>query len=431
MTGKPSRRGWCPGVRRPMATGDGLLVRLHPPDGALSGLQARVIAQGARDFGNGLLDISTRGSLQIRGVREETHDALVDLLGRFDLIEPKGDRPRLTVVSPLAGLDPTDRVDARALARRIEVAAGGIAGLPAKTAILVDGGGALALDPREADVALVGLERTGGPALALGLASPDGPIWIGAASPEEAPDVVAAVLAAYAALLRDRGIDATRVRDLSASGWLRLAATVRAEPASAVPPRSPGPRVGSVDLGAGRLALLLALPFGRADADGLDSIAGWCETFGDGTLRLSPWRGFAIPGVARRDAPALMRLADAAGVIVDAADPRLAVAACPGLPACASATTPTRRDAARLAEIATPLIAAGATLHVSGCAKGCAQARPASLTLVGDNGVYGVVIEETSKDLPHRRLGIDDVIARLDGVRGPGDLAAAFAGAAA
>ncbi len=32
----PMRRGWCPGVLRPMPSGDGLLVRVHPPGGALT-----------------------------------------------------------------------------------------------------------------------------------------------------------------------------------------------------------------------------------------------------------------------------------------------------------------------------------------------------------------------------------------------------------
>src|SRR3712207_8609164 len=52
-------------------------------------------------------------------------------------------------------------------------------------------------------------------------------------------------------------------------------------------------------------------------------------------------------------------------------------------PACAGASTPTRDDAGGLAEAARPLVAAGGTLHVSGCAKGCAHPRPAALTLVG------------------------------------------------
>ena len=52
------RRGWCPGVRRPMETGDGLLVRIHPFAGRLTADQARLVAEAAREFGNGHLDIT-------------------------------------------------------------------------------------------------------------------------------------------------------------------------------------------------------------------------------------------------------------------------------------------------------------------------------------------------------------------------------------
>src|SRR3712207_6697032 len=105
-------RGWCPGVRRPMATGDGLLVRLHPFAGRLSADQAHFIARAAREYGNGHLDITARGNLQIRGVREDTYPALLALLEREGLVEPDGDGPnRLTVLSPLAGRDPLDHCD--------------------------------------------------------------------------------------------------------------------------------------------------------------------------------------------------------------------------------------------------------------------------------------------------------------------------------
>src|SRR5687767_2197743 len=104
------RRGWCPGVRRPMATGDGLLVRLHPFAGRLSADQVRLIAQAALDHGNGHIDITARGNLQIRGVRDDTYPALLALLEREGLAGPEGDGPnRLTVLSPLAGLDVLDR----------------------------------------------------------------------------------------------------------------------------------------------------------------------------------------------------------------------------------------------------------------------------------------------------------------------------------
>src|SRR5215211_4260541 len=136
----PVRRGWCPGVLNPMPTGDGLLVRLHPSGGALTAAQARAVAAAARACGNGFLDVTGRGNLQIRGVREERHTALVERLGAVGLVEPIGAGPiRLTLVSPLAGLDPTDLIDARALAERIEVEACAVQGLPAKTCVAVDG----------------------------------------------------------------------------------------------------------------------------------------------------------------------------------------------------------------------------------------------------------------------------------------------------
>src|SRR4051794_18733471 len=107
------RRGWCPGVRRPMATGDGLLVRLHPFGGRLTAHRAHLIAGAAREHGNGHLDITARGNLQIRGVSDGTYPSLLPLLESEALIEPMGDGPnRLTAVSPLAGLDPLDHCDA-------------------------------------------------------------------------------------------------------------------------------------------------------------------------------------------------------------------------------------------------------------------------------------------------------------------------------
>src|SRR4051794_29348776 len=90
MAPPPTRRGWCPGVLTPMPTDDGLLVRLHPPAGALTADQARAVAGAARACGNGHLDVTGRGNLQIRGVRVESHPALVERLAAVGLVEPAG-----------------------------------------------------------------------------------------------------------------------------------------------------------------------------------------------------------------------------------------------------------------------------------------------------------------------------------------------------
>ncbi|MBR7508364.1 precorrin-3B synthase, partial [Mycobacterium tuberculosis] len=83
----------------------------------------------------------------------------------------------------------------------------------------------------------------------------------------------------------------------------------------------------------------------------------------------------------------------AAGLILDPADPRRAVVACTGAPACASAAQPARADAAALAGLAARLPGTGIRLHVSGCAKGCARPAAAAVTLVGREDGYDLVLD--------------------------------------
>src|SRR5919112_1794872 len=162
------RRGWCPGVRRPMETGDGLLVRLHPFAGRLTADQARLIATASREHGNGHLDITARGNLQSRGVREKTYPELLALLEHEGLAEPEGDGPnRLTVLSPLTGADHGDVLD---LAREIEDRAVLLHGLPEKFFVAVDDGGPMPLDAIGADLHVVATDE--GFAIAVDRATP-------------------------------------------------------------------------------------------------------------------------------------------------------------------------------------------------------------------------------------------------------------------
>src|SRR6218665_2715428 len=119
------RRGWCPSTLRPMETGDGWLVRLHPPGARLSPTQLARIAALAREHGNGLIELSARGNMQLRGVTEQSHPALVAALLAERLVdEHEGDGPqRLALISPLAGHDRSDFIDAAALAGAIELSA--------------------------------------------------------------------------------------------------------------------------------------------------------------------------------------------------------------------------------------------------------------------------------------------------------------------
>ena len=77
-------KGWCPGALRPMRSGDGLVVRIRPHGGRLSPAQATGIAELAERFGNGLIDVTNRANLQIRGVSDAGHASLIEGLARLD-----------------------------------------------------------------------------------------------------------------------------------------------------------------------------------------------------------------------------------------------------------------------------------------------------------------------------------------------------------
>jgi precorrin-3B synthase len=412
---RPVKRGWCPDILHPMPTGDGLLVRLHPPLGRLTVGQLQAIATAARTCGNGLLDISSRGNLQIRGGFAHSYPALVEQLAAAGLADPT---PRRTIVSPLAGLDPIDHVDAAALAEQVEV------GLPGKLAIVVDGGGRFPLVELDAEIYAVAVSSS---TIAIGLAAQDGPRWCGTTSLSALPSALVAILGDFAdAVGAGKSLG---MRDAPADLGAKLADTARLAP-PIVPSRRPmAQRAGPLQMPGGGASVVLALPFGRCDADQLTQIASWAERFGGGEVRLSPWRGIVFPEIQRQHLRTLIALASGAGLITDPDDLRLAVFACPGQPDCANASVMTRCDAARFAAAASPLLRTESQIHVSGCAKGCAHPGPAALTLVGDNGAYRVVVEGSPRDPAVGRFSIDDIQRRLSSVQTRADLASRFSAA--
>ena len=421
------RRGWCPGVRRPMETGDGLLVRIHPPGGRITAGQARLIAQAAREHGNGLLDITARGNLQIRGVSDGTYPALLMRLTEEGLVEAEGEGPsRLTVVSPLAGLDPRERFDALALAQAIESKAQAVEGLPPKFFVAVDAGGSLPLDEVGADLHMAATGEDASAPVALALATPGGLAWIGATSVREAPQASCSIISCFAAMRRAGRTEARRLRDLETDLVQELAGMAVLAPIASPPERPAASRAGAIGLGA-ESAALLALPFGRCSAEQLDLAAGWSERFGTGEIRLSFTRGILLPGLSADGIAFVLDEAVRSGFITDANDPRLSVIACPGRPACAGALTPAPDDALQFAGTATGLTASGATLHVSGCLKGCAHPGQADLTLVGrSDGSYDVVLGGSARDAASLHLSVEEIMTRLMPVTTLNDLRSAF-----
>lgn len=386
-------KGWCPGIVRPMPSGDGLIVRVRPRCGALALATAGALADLAERLGNGHIDLTRRANLQLRGLTEDRLPELQRALAALDLLDPdaESEAVRNVMVAPLAGLDPGQRFDVRSIAAALEHALTTdrrLFALPGKFGFLVDDGGALSIASERADICLA----VTGDAIAFGVDTGSGTQWIGTLPPQRA--AAAAIAAAHAFLATGTS---GRMRDLAKTSIARLRANL------ALSPMGQSPSSGERKLGVLPFAVGVAAPFGRLEAAQLRHLVATASEVDAADLRLSPWRALYV-GVRNEKAGRIF-LASARGIglIVDEDDPLLRVEACPGAPGCRSSSVDARGDALRLAALAAAQGYRG-SIHVSGCAKGCARSDPSDLVLVGEAGRYGLVRNNATRGPVERTL---------------------------
>lgn len=316
----------CPGALRLHAADDGALARIRLPGGLLTVRQAIALAEAAEALGDGELETTSRGNVQLRGLAPHCAAELADRLRAVGLLpSDTHERVRNIVASPAAGLDAAEgpgNADVQAWVRELDArlcASDWAAGLSGKFLFALDDGrgDVAALD---ADVTLIaGPEGTR--LLRLGRDDHGHPV--------EAGQEVTAVLDAarsFLAALRTGGRKAWHLREvpeLLPAGSVPLPAFAGAAPV-----------VGALPGG-----LSVGLRFGRVSA-------GQWRTLVDasaGELRLTPWRGAVLPGTPADRLPALA----AAGFRTEAGSAWERATACTGLPGCAKSLADVRTDAAR------------------------------------------------------------------------------------
>ena len=397
MTGA-AVKGSCPSLLAPMESGDGLLVRLKPRAATLAADQADAVAAAARRHGNGIVELTNRGHLQIRGLAPAGVDGLAGEMARIGLAaaHPRAEAVRNVLADPLGPDDPAASFDSHRLAHRIGAMLEtdpALHDLPDKFGILIDAGEALPLDGCIADIMIRPFE--GGTGVAL-----DGGGRLLAIPLPGVEEAVRKLLAAFLSWSRGASragrmkamtvaLGAEGVFDAAGLGGARQA---RTEPAgtAARPPAGFAPV-------ADRGFFLAGAPFGAIDASALEALARISRRFADGAVRVTPWKAVALWGVAGARAGALRDAAAEAGLAVDPDDARQRIVACAGRPRCASAWADTRADAATIAATAP-----AGLVHLSGCTKGCAHPGPAPLTLVATGAGYDLVRDGRAGDRPER-----------------------------
>lgn len=373
-----NRRGACPSLSEPMKTGDGLLARLVLDSPELTSVQLISVLHAAGQHGSGLVEITSRGNLQFRGLTERSAAGLSDEIGSLDL--PYGGIP--ISIPALAGIDRDELIDPRPLATTIRGAIDTSLRdrLAPKTSVVIDSGGQLPIDGIAADIRLTAIrvDRSVRWLISVG-GNAATARRVCVADKANASSITLNLLSALA----EKGPMA-RGRDLSDEELSRFASTTNQANTNAVI-RHFSP-IGTFALADETCAAGIGLPFGAAHSDDLANLVQEVENSGANMVRLASGRGIIFTGLCDKNVGDITGIAEEYGFVTRSDDPRLAISACAGAPLCASGEFDTRKVAAQICESAPSLLDGSFTLHLSGCEKRCADVTGPRLSIVGRSG---------------------------------------------
>jgi precorrin-3B synthase len=402
-----SRRGACPTLAQPMQTGDGLLARMRPQGGILTVRQFEQLAYAAERHGNGLLEITARGSLQIRGLRPETVQPLTTAVEEAGIIVSPNP---VIELPPLHGARFGDMADAAAMELELRARLAPLlhsAGLAPKLAIIIDGGGRFGLADVTADIRLQAVSSDAWLVAIAGDGRSACPVAVGSA--DEAINAVGEILT----LLLSIGWQ-KRCRDIAPEDVLSAFPRMHAEPITFVQSGEP-PVIGIHYATANTAVIGLKPRFGQLVATELLAFLASIEGLGVQEIRLAPKRCFFLAGLTRESVTVVQQLAERHGLSVNSDDISSHVATCAGAGACASGFYATKPLAETLIELCPEMLDGSLGLHLSACAKGCANPRPA-LTLAGTADGYALIFDGLASDTPDAQIAgseINSAIERL------------------
>jgi precorrin-3B synthase len=366
-------------VLRLAEAADGLLARVRLPGGLIDAAQLRVLARLAGELGDGRVELTSRGNVQLRGLAADAASPLTGELVQAGLLPSLShDRVRNVLASPLAGLDRGP--DLTGIVRALDAA------LCVRPRLAeLSGRFLFAVDDGRGDVAGLGAD-------VVATIRTDGAVVNGLSVRGLRDAVVAAMIACAEAFLDRRaalGSSAWRIADLPGgaepvrsvvAARLGLAAA-QGEPIAGTPDARAAARpvglvvrqetgrgaesAASVRDDPGFSAVLLA-PLGRLTSAQVSWVA---DRVAGRAARITPWRSVVLPDLV--DASGVLREAAGLGFGTDEASPWLRVTACAGRPGCASALADVQADAAAFAARWPRRI-----VHVSGCGRHCG--RPAA-----------------------------------------------------
>lgn len=354
----------CPGALRLHEAADGALARIRLPGGMVTSAQLAALAEAAGDYGAPVLELTSRGNVQLRSIRDA--DAVGTLLSEAGLLpSPSHERVRNIVASPLSGRS-GDFSDVRPLVGALDrglISAPVLADLPGRFLFSLDdgrgdmtamgadiglrhypGGWRLILDGRGTSVCIddpdAAVERV--LAIAQAFVHIRGNAWRVAELPDAAESLAQA-------------IGATLIE-----GPPHPTATVRAPVGWIEQPSSGDSAHDMVTLGA-------AVPLGQLPARVAALLAA-----AEKPVVITPWRSVLLCDLPHEDADVVLRVLAPLGLVFDERSPWLNASSCTGLPGCGRSRADVHADVRlEVAEEIASGIHSPVHRHWVGCPRAC------------------------------------------------------------
>ena len=343
-------RDACPGALQLHQAADGALARVRLPGGVISAAQLEALAHAATEFGSPAMELTSRGSIQLRAITDTA--AVAESVAAAGLLPSQThERVRNIVASPLSG-----RIggvaDIRGLVTELDRAIQSepaLAELPGRFLFGVDDGrGDISGLAADACAHYLG-ESTA----ALLLAGRDTGVRL------TTPDVVPALLAVATRFASLRG-KAWRVAELTDADPLLDRFTVSAAPMAPWPPVI-RPPVGWLPQDDGRVALGAGVPLGVLQAGTAEFLAAI-----GAPMAITPWRSVLVFDLDEGVADTALRVLAPMGLVFDENSPWLSVSACTGSPGCEHSAADVRADATAALDLP-----ADGHRHFVGCDRAC------------------------------------------------------------
>ncbi|APE15100.1 precorrin-3B synthase [Mycobacterium sp. WY10] len=343
----------CPGALQVHQAADGALARLRLPGGMIAAGQLEVLAHTATEFGNGTLELTVRGNLQLRGVRDAA--AVAEAAAAAGLLpSPTHERVRNIVASPLSG-----RVgglaDVRPWVSELDAAIRAdpeLQRLPGRFLFGIDDG--------RGDISGLGADagvHVHADGVALLLAGRDTGIRLGG------DDVVPTLITVARRFVDIRG-KSWRIAELDDLSPLLTGFAVSAAPGAEYPPVL-RPPVGWITQDDGRVALGAAIPLGVLQARQAEFVAAV-----DAPVVITPWRSLLVCDLDEGVADTALRVLAPMGLVFDENSPWLDISACVGSPGCEKSLADVRAEATRIATEEDARLPSG-HVHYVGCERAC------------------------------------------------------------